>query len=37
MLKRFKGPDPEKNFPDLSWETKKTGAPILAKCMRGLN
>ena len=33
MLKRFKGPDPEKKFIDLSWETKKTGAPILKDCM----
>jgi len=33
MLKRFKGPDPEKKFIDLSWETKKTGAPILEDCM----
>ena len=33
MLKRFKGPDPEKKFVDLSWETKKTGAPILKDCM----
>lgn len=33
MLKRFKGPDPVKKFVDLSWETKKTGAPILKDCM----
>lgn len=33
MLKRFKGPDPDKKFVDLSWETKKTGAPILKDCM----
>jgi flavin reductase (DIM6/NTAB) family NADH-FMN oxidoreductase RutF len=33
LLKRFKGPDPEKRFVDLSWETKKIGAPILKDCM----
>ena len=33
MLKRFKGPDPEKKFTGLSWETKKTGTPILKDCM----
>ena len=33
MLKRFKGPDPEKKFSGLSWKTKKTGAPILKDCM----
>lgn len=33
MLKRFKGPDPEKKFTGLSWESKKTGAPILKDCM----
>ncbi|MDM8537778.1 flavin reductase family protein [Desulfobacterales bacterium HSG17] len=33
MLKRFKGPNPEKKFTDLSWETKKTGVPILKDCM----
>lgn len=33
MLKRFKGPDPEKKFSGLFWETKKTGAPILKDCM----
>jgi flavin reductase (DIM6/NTAB) family NADH-FMN oxidoreductase RutF len=33
MLKRFKGPDPEKKFTDLSWETKKTGAPVLKDCI----
>ena len=33
MLKRFKGSDPEKKFTGLSWETKKTGAPVLKNCM----
>ena len=33
MLKRFKDPDPEKEFVGLSWETKKTGIPILKDCM----
>ncbi len=33
MLKRFKGPDPEKKFTGLSWETKKTGTPILKDCI----
>ncbi|MCD4676692.1 MAG: flavin reductase family protein [Desulfobacula sp.] len=33
MLKRFKGVDPEKKFDEISWETKKTGAPILKDCM----
>ncbi|MCD4676306.1 MAG: flavin reductase family protein [Desulfobacula sp.] len=33
IVKRFKGPDPKKKFVDLSWETKKTGAPILKNCM----
>jgi flavin reductase (DIM6/NTAB) family NADH-FMN oxidoreductase RutF len=33
MLKRFKGPDPEKKFSGIHWETGKTGAPILTNCM----
>ncbi len=33
MLKRFKGPDPEKKFSGISWETYKTGAPILKDCI----
>jgi len=33
MLKRFKGPDPEKKFSDISWKTEKTGVPILKNCM----
>jgi flavin reductase (DIM6/NTAB) family NADH-FMN oxidoreductase RutF len=33
MLKRFKGSDPGKKFTGLSWETKKTGAPILKDCI----
>ena len=33
MLKRFKGPDPEKKFSGIHWETGKTGVPILTNCM----
>jgi len=32
MLKRFKGPDPEKKFTGISWETGQTGAPVLKNC-----
>ena len=32
MLKRFKGPDPEKKFSGIPWKTGKTGAPILKNC-----
>jgi flavin reductase (DIM6/NTAB) family NADH-FMN oxidoreductase RutF len=33
MLKRFKGPDPEKKFSGIAWETKKTGIPVLKNCL----
>jgi flavin reductase (DIM6/NTAB) family NADH-FMN oxidoreductase RutF len=33
MLKRFKGPNPEKKFTGIPWETGKTGAPILTNCL----
>ncbi len=33
MLKRFKGPDPEKKFTGIAWETGQTGAPVLKNCM----
>lgn len=33
MLKRFKGPDPEKKFDGISWKTKQTGAPVLDDCI----
>ena len=33
MLKRFKGPDPEKKFTGISWVTGQTGAPVLKNCM----
>lgn len=33
MLSRFKGPDPEKKFSGIDWETGQTGAPILKNCM----
>lgn len=33
MLKTFKGPDPEKKFQGIPWDTKKTGAPILKDCI----
>ena len=36
MLKRFKGPDPEKKFNDIPWEPGKTGAPILNDCLAWL-
>jgi flavin reductase (DIM6/NTAB) family NADH-FMN oxidoreductase RutF len=32
LLKRFKGPDPGKKFSGISWETGKTGVPILKEC-----
>lgn len=36
MLKRFKGPDPEKKFSGIPWEPGKTGAPILKDCLAWL-
>ncbi len=33
ILKRFKGPDPGNKFTGISWEIKKTGAPILKDCI----
>ena len=33
MLKKFKGPDPEKKFSGVPWETRKTGAPVLKHCL----
>lgn len=33
MLKRFKGPDPQKKFSGISWTPGKTGAPILEDCL----
>ncbi len=32
LLKRFKGPDPEKKFDGISWENGRTGSPILTDC-----
>jgi len=33
MLKRFKGPDPEKKFSDIPWSSGKTGVPVLKDCI----
>ncbi len=33
MLQRFKGPDPERKFFEIPWETGKTGVPVLENCM----
>lgn len=33
MLKRFKGPDPDKKFSDISWKNGVTGAPVLKNCL----
>jgi len=33
MLDRFKGPNRENKFSGISWETKKTGVPVLKNCL----
>ncbi len=33
LLKRFKGPDIEKKFAGIPWQTKKTGVPVLEDCL----
>ena len=33
LLMRFKKPDPARKFSGISWETKKTGAPVLKNCL----
>ncbi|MBW1668439.1 MAG: flavin reductase [Deltaproteobacteria bacterium] len=33
LLKRFKGPEPERKFSSLEWSRGKTGCPLLKECI----